>query len=287
MRFLVILIGALLLGSPGHTQPASQSDGRQAAEAQANASAPAPAPGLSGDQPGPYQPACEAPESREDASFCEERRAAKAAERGNALSERMFWPTFFSLVVGAVSVIATAWAAVAASRAATAAELAVEQGAKYSRIQLRPYLELTSVGIETFAYQSQPTAHLTFTQLGQSPAVDTMIEVRIAIAEFPPRPGQFDIRPLDIPPSKRNVGPDQKILTAIQLSRPLTEEVLRSMQEGRSALYLWGEARYRDMIAPADCSTGDHVTTFRLYKTLNDGSLPDRMTTCAEGNQIT
>lgn len=137
---IALLAVATPSGARDNDKAQERPDAAQASPSEATPSAP-PAD-RSADVGEPYAPDCNRPESRDDASFCVESRAALSAEQSVAISDRSFWVTLWSTVAVLLSLFFTGWAAVAAARAAKSAERSVDQNEAHARIQLRPYVFL-------------------------------------------------------------------------------------------------------------------------------------------------
>jgi hypothetical protein len=71
---------------------------------------------------GVYQPTCDSPKNRDEAVVCEQRRLAQAVENSAALAASQFWLNVFGFGGVLAALLLSAFAAMAASRAARAAK---------------------------------------------------------------------------------------------------------------------------------------------------------------------
>jgi len=87
-RGVIIAFAGLALSALGVSAQDNEKTGGGAERAQSEqrqTTPPPPPSNLAANQPQTYQPACEAPKNRDDATFCIERRAAVAAEQSDMI----------------------------------------------------------------------------------------------------------------------------------------------------------------------------------------------------------
>jgi len=115
-------IAATLLGGHVHGQPNGKAVARESSAPayRAPVARPVTPPRIS-----VYQPRCQTPQSREDAEFCEERKAANAEDKSAHWAGWQFWVSLVGVVFIVGTLIFTRNAAAAAAKAAGVAEKAL------------------------------------------------------------------------------------------------------------------------------------------------------------------
>lgn len=215
----------------------------KAAAYQIEPSPPRPAAYLADDQAKAYQPRCKGPQSREEAGLCVELRAAAAAEQANMISDRGFWVTFWGTIAVLISVIFTAWAAVAASRAARAAERSVSHANESMVTQLRPYVSLDRTNFEIHRGNEIETWRviLEWKNTGQTPARNVSTTCSSLTAEGLPE--GFDFPDYGPPVIARSlIGPGQ--IMRVWVDFPPDQVTRLKAREGRG--FAWGWIEYDD-----------------------------------------
>ncbi len=191
-----------------------------------------------------YQASCDKPKNREDADLCEQRRMAQAAE------DSVWWARFQTLLgifgFGAVlvSLIFTGWAAIAASRAAKAAEVSVGVASLTAQRQLRAYICTISSHVRNLGMHKVVQAHIVAKNAGQTPAYAVGGLIGIGLDEFPPKI-PFEL-PKDMPMRKDVTGPNGEIHLTADLGAPSSKLQADALDAGKAAIYVIGEIRYRD-----------------------------------------
>lgn len=285
-RYWCLILAAVgcLIASASEAQNNDKAGQRaeSAAADQRQAERPPPPSNLAANQAETYQPTCEAPKSREDASFCQEVAA-------NRIAGRNFWLTIVGTIAVVLSLVFTGWAAVAAGRAAKAAESSVEDarkdaaeqvtrfndqlkvartGANAARAlavtsdktakrQLRAYLNVrgASFGLDD---DGKPIFTILIINHGQTPAKDVLIYAKAGVypwlADPSDRPHldeplQF---PVSVQPKDASNFPvrTSKALNAFERKVAISGEVAR--------LLVYGRVEYEDVFGER------HVTPIAL-----------------------
>ena len=171
---MVAAIGCLTLAGSalGQDRQNAQHHPSSAEYQQQGASPPVPAQSLPSDQAKPYRPEWENARDYNEASFCEARQSRIAAQQANRTAENAFWLSLWGTIGLVMSLIFTGWAAQAASRAALAAENAVELGEDMSRKELRAWItqELNIKGVTVTDDTVTIEGFVTTKNVGPSPA---------------------------------------------------------------------------------------------------------------------
>lgn len=173
-----------------------------AGKAQVNTDAPAgppqqqPATPLS--QPAPVSPPfphsdrlqvnCESPKDHDEADLCEQKRQAQAAEDTVAWAAFQTKWTIAGIIAALASLFLSAWAAIAASRAAQSAAAGVELSKKYFIADRRPWIEVVNLEMHSdLAVHADGRFDAAFTILvgnrGNSPA--ERLHLRLSVYDDP------------------------------------------------------------------------------------------------------
>jgi hypothetical protein len=203
--------------------------------------------------PGPYQPDCNQPKNAEDGNFCQQRRAAKAGEDAARAGEDAaviakdqlnlsYWG-FGGLVL---TVIFTGWAAVAAARAAKAAQKSADSLPNIERA----YVFFWDVERRDFSFTPTPGRtvviptsgqNVIYRNCGKTPAVIVKTKLGCDVFAQPPNPADAPEKTL---PSGAVIGAsDDWPRGKVDVSK---EKIERAKSEG-AAVYLYGEITYRDI----------------------------------------
>lgn len=254
------LIAAILLVSLSGEGGAQPNDGSPAKQPQSNEQNASPA----GMPPNPekpqavpvpqqqeperaaYDPRCDKPKDREDSDLCEQRRMSKAAE------EAAWWAAFQSKlgIAGFVAVVLslffTGWAAVAAARAARAAQKSADA---IPHIE-RAYVFFWDVQRRDFSFVPRPGRtvviptsgqNVIYRNCGKTPAVIVKTKLECDVFTQPPNPASAPEKTL---PSGAVIGAgDDWPRGKVDVSK---EKIERAKSEG-AEIYLYGEITYRDI----------------------------------------
>ncbi|MEP6967521.1 MAG: hypothetical protein ABI906_05530 [Pseudomonadota bacterium] len=127
---------------------------------------------------GSYQPRCEHPQSREDAEYCEQGRATKAAK------EQAKW-TLYQLVVGVAGIFAVVATLFFTARAANAAKVA----AKALPVLERAYVYSIAQG-ENFPHAIEQ-AQVQYMGSGKTPTADTGLWAKVRFKNYGKTPARL------------------------------------------------------------------------------------------------
>lgn len=277
---IALVVGLLAIASPLRAQESDAAQNRPAAiqPNPSGASSQGPASALPTRDTKFYAPNCERPESREDASFCLERRATLAAEQSAIIADRGFWVTVWGTTAVLLSLFFTGWAAVAAAQAATSAKRAVDQGEAHAKIELRSYVSVATVDLTGFTVGSEPSATVTFQVSGHTPAINLTLESVIGIVDCPATEERFKLPMFTTPPSKKTFGPGSVLPVTISLGENISENQWKKIVSQENALFCWGCVTYTDVFGDV------HKTWFRTVQN-GDHSIPaTTMRVCEDGN---
>jgi hypothetical protein len=195
-------------------------------------------------------------------------RMAEGTEELVRLTDRQNVITAVEAGLLLITIVFTAWAAIAASRAAGAADKAVEVTSNTARRQLRAYIAAKECVIN---WENERTirAVVTLINTGQTPAYQ--VKAWLGIGDDPEgRP------PQSVPhTSKNDVGSG---LTSHIIGRngPMSEDLWGRIRSRKTLFYFWGEMTYRDVF------DDEHITSFRFM--LNPDPKETGIVTCGEGN---
>ena len=148
----------------------------------------------------PYEPYCDAPATLDDADLCAQWASVQSVEEGNRLSRVALTINFFEAAGLLLSLIFTAWAALAAAKATRIAEASIKDSemalslAKQSaeaaqqqvmvaqttaKQQLRPYLTCKNTQL-SIRDDDDYVLTTELDNIGETPATITRVEVRVA-----------------------------------------------------------------------------------------------------------
>jgi hypothetical protein len=114
--------------------------------------------------------------------------------------------------------------------------------------QLRAYVSASPDFVTSFDETHWPTAKMTIRNLGQTPAYD--LTHRSEIAAWPyPLPSGFKLPPVDERKASAPtvLFPNVPLRGGVPKGSPFSGEELAAIREGRSRVYIFGEAHYRDI----------------------------------------
>jgi len=155
-----------------------------------------------------------------------------------------------------------------------------------ARRQLRAYVFVSSAkiihGIED---DSIPEAHVVIKNSGQTPAYRLTNISGIAFDRYPAPPSLILTVPdrdyLSLVKTRMDLGPGNKTSPVTLAERPLTSTGQISLTSGTSAVWVYGEIRYRDVFW---CK---RRTKYRLMIGGPFGASGGQMVGCEEGNEAT
>jgi hypothetical protein len=121
--------------------------------------------------------------------------------------------------------------------------------------QLRAYVSVTKAEISDVGIDLAPKGFLAIHNNGQTPAYDFYATIGITIGPHPLPEGAELPSPLIILADGKIkvaliavglLGPSQKIHLKAVLDRPVTDEIMTQIRDQTRAIYVYGNARYRD-----------------------------------------
>lgn len=270
--------GALLAG-----EGRAQSDpAPQPAQSQQQQGAPAPTAQQQVPDPGYYTASCERPKNHDEADLCEQQRQAQAAE------DSVQWLAFqtklgiggFGAVV--LSLIFTGWAAVAAGRAAKAAEAGVAVASESARRQLRAYIAVENGEGGIVRAGQKICLPLTLRNHGQTPALRTAMVARILVRGLPFRleqeVGELGERvlPHERPAAVIHPRTDARVIE--EMDEPLPDALFKRIEVDEAAVFFSGTIFYEDVFGER------HETHFRFEFSGAECFRSGKMRISAQGN---
>lgn len=222
---------------------------------------------ISGTQ---YHPVCDSPPSREDAEYCQEWRAAVAAQKQ---AELAFYQLIASIIgIGAVTATlyltfmatrAAIESVEASQRSAKAAENAVQKSEailahaeQTAERQLRAYVYVSE--IHCAIINGIRTVKTTFKNFGQTPAYECSIVVKVWIRPYPFDP-QGDWNVYKEPPVQSVDTVPPSTISENYIEVPvITPETEQAIASGAAGIWIFGEISY------VDCFKNQRCTNIRL-----------------------
>ncbi len=218
-----------------------------------------------------------------------------------ASTKRMNWAAWVSVVLTAAGLLLigrtmfyTRDAAAYAKRAADAADRAVDEAKAATRAaeqtihvtqtlgeqQLRAYLSLPKTDIRNLGPGLIPKAFFKVRNDGVTPAFIKSNHIYFALCWFP------KYQPLSYPPlgqqiSSHILGSGQEYALFPSLGRPLTGDEFAALQQGRQAIFIYGNIVYSDIFKR------EQTFKFRMMCGGDLGIEGEAMAWCNEGNEQT
>jgi hypothetical protein len=242
---------------------------RAAAEEQTKADTPASthfAPGFKVDSH-TYRAICEQPKDKDQADLCQQWRVAEAADTQALLNA-------LGLLLLAGTLVFTGWAAVAAARAAKAAQSSVELTSRTAERQLRAYVSVQGFKIDLLLDEATKkvisrTIYITWINSGATPARNVRTNAEWALFGDS-LPSGFDF-PDQGQPMSGHLGPEQIIRTG---PKPVPDTELIEVAARRKHLIIWGWLEYDDVFV----RTPRHRTEYCVQLRVNGDPMSDRCT---------
>ena len=154
-----------------------------------------------------------------------------------------------------------------------------------SRVQLRAYVGVSAAKLINFVDGEEiaPMGEVTITNSGQTPARDVVNVSGIAIGLFPP-PSALKLTVTDhdfatVARSRQTLGAANTSISRTAAGRPLEAEEKKDITEGKGAIYVYGEVRYRDVFGKRRWSK------YRFMMGGPVGIRGGQLATCEEGNE--
>jgi hypothetical protein len=133
-----------------------------------------PSPAADGEiKPPAYDPHCQRPRTKDDSDLCAQWSAVEAVKESNRVAQIALRAGAFEFGALLLSIIFTAWAALAAVKAAQAADRAVDETRKAAHLQLRAYITASKGKVRL--HKRHPDVlmvQISITNRGQTPADD-------------------------------------------------------------------------------------------------------------------
>lgn len=228
----------------------------------------------------PKQPASKSPDYYPKADLAAQERMAFSTEELVVLTERQNVITAIEAGLLGITIFFTAWASIAAARAAKAADRAVEVTEDTARRQLRAYV-MPSKTTLLFREDRCLEVVLHIENAGQTPASDLIVLTRLLVT---PTHETVDFSALakeKTPFSRTSIGP--RVVTTINNSTPvpLADAYVLQIEKGGVIVYCWGTIHYKDVF-------GDPQTTKFRYQFSGKKLQPkNAMIYCDQGNEAT
>ncbi len=203
-------------------------------------------------------------------------RSANAASAAVDLAYRQMLIELAGGIFGLLTLLAAAYAAWYAKKAAEAGHAANQIAATNHQQALSPYIAVSSASFK-IDNNFQPIAHVELKNYGQSPALDVETWFHIWVECFPlhdPLPPA----PKDLPKGKSVIGPGGTAEIVHPRGGPLNATEQREILAGGAALYVFGQSTYRDISGNQFCSdfllfaSGDDQVKFRRLSSYIDGN---------------
>jgi len=187
--------------------------------------------------------------------------------------------TIAEAILLTVTIFFTAWASIAASRAAKAADAAVKVTREMSEIDLRAYISIQNSHADKLATAHKGRGTFTVENVGKTPAKDIMTWY----ASFLCPPGveiNWDELPRPDDITRFTKSPSAKFIINVETGTALTEETIIEIRRGEMILYMVGHIDYKDVF------NTPHKTSFRYVFAHKAGS-GDILNICKDGNEET
>jgi hypothetical protein len=152
----------------------------------------------------------------------------------------------------------------------------VRSGDRTAERQLRAYFDLRRATVEDFEVGEVPNVVLRFKNVGQTQAIDVVLQMSIQVRDFGNEPDESD--PIAITGgSKSAVGRGGNLVSHSKMGEPLSRYSFEAVRDGKAAFFAWGIIRYSDIYGHR------RYLRFRMALTPQNFATGD-METCSEGN---
>jgi hypothetical protein len=142
-----------------------------------------------------------------------------------------------------------------------------QSGEKHSERELRAYVGISGACIRNLWQNEVVEGVLTIKNYGHTPAYDVRTSIGIGLRNFPLKDTE-SLTP-ELIPTSASISPDQPVEMRITLPAPINATQYRSLLEGKQAIYLFCETRYRDVFRQTE-----RMTRYCAYYR-GDGTIPD------------
>ncbi len=142
--------------------------------------------------------------------------------------------------------------------------------------QLRAYFDLRSANVENFEQGKVPKVVLGFKNVGQTPAIEVVLQMSIQVRDSGNEPPEVD---LTVFPdgSKSTIGRGGSLNSRLEMSEPLSEYSFEAVKNDKATFFAWGIIRYSDVYEHR------RYLRFRMALVAKNFATGD-METCSEGN---
>lgn len=194
--------------------------------------------------PPAYDPRCQAPQDREDSDLCAQWSAVEAMKEANRVNQIALRAGWFEFIALLISIFFTGWAAIAAAKAAAAADKVVGVTEDTAKRQLRAYVSVEPCGI-TLPEDGVPRAPILVHNRGQTPAYNVTLAYQVDLHRDPRNFYPEEDKALVGQASDGTLAPnqDRHIYTAV--GQPSVED-MRAIAKRELAIVHWGVVQYRD-----------------------------------------
>lgn len=225
-----------------------------------------------------YSYSCNHPQSADQANLCIQRSAVGQAKRSADWAKKAFWTGLASAIGLFLTLLATAWAAIAAGRSAKAAEDAVAKSdailthaQEASQRQLRAYVSVSTVDRNFF---SGPDFFVMRVNVQWENAGLTPTRNALAQGNCKSFPGDIPVG-FDFPDDPRVhksanlIGPRQTIKGPVA---NVPREAIDNMCAGKTRIFMWGWIEYDDVFVGTSRHRTEYCYEVGFIAMLKDGS---------------
>jgi hypothetical protein len=217
-------------------------------------------------------------------ALCENYEAARS-DRAKHDGKTLFWGRIAGIGIGLYTLLTVGIVCASiylAQQAKLGTEAALHSAAiaeASERRQLRAYVFIEDSELRKFGSTEAPEGDVIIKNYGRTPASAMTVWVAVKGADDFTKVS-FPRAPADLPITRMAFGPGGEMHWPAPFSRALNQAEIDSIKQGKGALFIYGEIRYRDAF---DCS---HFTKFRLIYGGNAGARPEGdMAIANDGNE--
>lgn len=246
--------GALSGAYADHHPNARAAKEQQAAAQEAQSQAPLTEhPHVKINTPSINQKECEeAEQNNEILDSCQQWRMANAADQTVDWARRQFWVTCGEIVALILTIAVSGCAAIAASRAATSANEAVDVASDTAKKQLRAYVSLAPAGFIYDKYTQKPKIRVEQSNTGQTPARNVRAWGMVDELDYP-LPADFVFPEPDFGEAINTVHPGHKFYIPYEYNTSVPADHIKQMniiaynREVSKRFYFIGVIEYDDI----------------------------------------
>lgn len=224
----------------------------QAAQPKPEPSQPKPPPPLIPAEKKSPPPKIEKKEGRSPEYYSEKDLAAQesmadSTQKLVGITENQNWITGIEAGLLLITIFFSGWASIAASKAAKAADRAVEITERAAERQLRAYVMVESANIKKLKIGEIPEVSVTIKNFGQTPAYNVKVWGLPGFQDFPLK-GNL---PTERPDETDNfvaapLAPTVPHTIPLIFKRRMNEETIHALKAGSHAIFVVGQVRYID-----------------------------------------